>query len=101
MAKKYANKPNRSRGWRPTQMESQPLLFLYREGLGQELGTIQALRADRPARLPTVLIPEEAQQAVLEISGTPHLGGKRRYGMQATSFHQTLGQSFIKAYDYG
>ena len=36
------------------------LLFLYREVLGQELGTIQALRADRPARLPTVLTPEES-----------------------------------------
>src|SRR5438477_7009409 len=47
------------------------LLFLYREILGQELGSIQALRAERPARLPTVLTVEEARQVIVAMTGTP------------------------------
>ena len=69
-------------------MESQPLLFLYREVLGQELGTIQALRADRPAQLPTALIPEEARQVILAIAGTPQLVVKLLYGRQPIYFHR-------------
>ena len=56
------------------------LLFLYREVLGQELGSIQALRADRPARLPTVLTPEEARQVIQAMAGTPQLVVKLLYG---------------------
>ena len=38
------------------------LLFLYREILHQTLENIQAVRADRPARVPTVLTPEEVKR---------------------------------------
>jgi len=37
------------------------LLFLYREVLHRDLQGIQAVRADRPARVPVVLTPEEAK----------------------------------------
>jgi integron integrase len=56
------------------------LLFLYREILGQELGSIQALRAERPARLPTVLTVEEARAVMGTMSGTPQLIVKLLYG---------------------
>ena len=56
------------------------LLFLYREILGQELGTIQALRADRPARLPTVLTLEEARQVIQAMAGVTQLVVKLLYG---------------------
>ena len=48
------------------------LLFLYREVLHQDLGNIQAVRADRPARVPVVLTAEEARQVIMTMSGTPH-----------------------------
>src|SRR5258708_7011367 len=56
------------------------LLFLYREILGQELDTIQALRADRPERVPTVLTAEEVRQVIVALSGTPQLVVKLLYG---------------------
>lgn len=56
------------------------LLFLYREVLGQELGNIQALRAERPERVPTVLTPEEVRQVIVAMSGTPQLVVKLLYG---------------------
>jgi integron integrase len=56
------------------------LLFLYREIVGQELGSIQALRADRPARVPTVLTVEEARAVIGAMAGTPQLVGKLLYG---------------------
>ena len=49
------------------------LLFLYREVLHQRLKNIQAVRADRPVRVPTVLTQEEARQVILAMSGTPQL----------------------------
>lgn len=56
------------------------LLFLYREVLHQELNHISALRADRPARLPVVLTPEEAKTVITALSGTPQLIAKLLYG---------------------
>lgn len=56
------------------------LLFLYREVLGRDLGSIQALRAQRPERLPTVLTPEEVRQIIVAMSGTPQLVVKLLYG---------------------
>src|SRR5947209_8816259 len=49
------------------------LLFLYREVLHQELQGIQAVRADRPFRVPVVLTSEEAKQVIGGIAGTPQL----------------------------
>ncbi len=43
------------------------LLFLYREVLHTQLGHIEAVRATRPARVPTVLTPEQEQVSVLTI----------------------------------
>jgi integron integrase len=56
------------------------LLFLYREVLGQALGSIQALRADRPIRVPVVLTQEEVKQMVVALAGTPQLVVKLLYG---------------------
>jgi integron integrase len=56
------------------------LLFLYREVLHQELQNIQAVRADRPVRVPVVLTPEEAKQVIAVMSGVPQLVVKLLYG---------------------
>lgn len=56
------------------------LLFLYREVLHQELNQINALRADRPARLPVVLTPKEVKLVLSAMSGTPQLIAKLLYG---------------------
>lgn len=56
------------------------LLFLYREVLGQSLGTIQALRAEPPRRLPVVLTAREVRQVMVAMSGTPLLVVKLLYG---------------------
>jgi integron integrase len=56
------------------------LLFLYREVLHQELQNIQAVRADRPVRVPVVLTPEEAKQVIVAMKGTPQLVVKLLYG---------------------
>ncbi len=58
----------------------QRVAFLYREIVGQELGHIQALRADRPARVPTVLTVEETRAVIGAMSGTPQLIVKLLYG---------------------
>jgi site-specific recombinase XerD len=52
------------------------LLFVYREILHQPLEHIQAVRADRPVRVPTVLTPEEVKQVLVAMSGTPQLVAK-------------------------
>ena len=52
------------------------ILFLYREILHRNLEGIQAVRADRPVRVPTVLTAEEAKQVILAMSGTPQLVAK-------------------------
>lgn len=56
------------------------LLFLYREVLHQELANIQAVRADRPVRVPVVLAVEEARRVILAMSGAPQLVVKLLYG---------------------
>lgn len=56
------------------------LLFLYREVLHQELQNIQAVRADRPLRVPVVMAPEEAKQVISAMTGTPQLVAKLLYG---------------------
>ena len=49
------------------------LLFLYREVLHQDLGPIDALRAKRPKRLPTVLTKDETLRLIGCLSGTQQL----------------------------
>ena len=56
------------------------LLFLYREVLHQELGPVDALRAKRPKRLPTVLTKEETLRLIGCLSGTHQLMAKLIYG---------------------
>jgi integrase len=57
------------------------LLFLYRDVLRQPLdGPIDAIRARKPKRLPTVLTKEEALQVIGALSGTYALMAKVLYG---------------------
>lgn len=57
------------------------LIFLYREVLHIELqGNIQAIRAKKPKRLPTVLTKTEVQQVITNLSGTTQLMAKLLYG---------------------
>lgn len=50
------------------------LVFLYREVLHQELeGRIDALRARKPKRLPTVLTREEVRCLLAQVAGPPSL----------------------------
>jgi integron integrase len=57
------------------------ILFLYREVLHKELeGPIEAIRARRPKRLPTVLTKEEVSRLLSCLSGTHQLMAKLLYG---------------------
>ncbi|MER3545793.1 MAG: integron integrase [Chloroflexota bacterium] len=56
------------------------LLFLYREVLHQDLGPINALRAQKPKHLPTVLTREEVRQVIAQMSGTHRLMAQLLYG---------------------
>ena len=57
------------------------LLFLYRQVLHQDLdGPIDALRASKPRRLPTVLTKEEARRVIECMSGVHQLMAKLLYG---------------------
>jgi integron integrase len=56
------------------------LLFVYREVLHVQVGNIEAVRATRPARVPTVLTAEEARRVIEAMSGTPQLVVKLIYG---------------------
>jgi integron integrase len=57
------------------------LLCLDRDVLGQPLnGSIDAIRARKPTRLPTVLTKEEALQVIDVLSGTHALMGKWLFG---------------------
>ncbi len=56
------------------------LLFLYREVLKQDLGPVNALRAKKPKRLPTVLTKEEVHRLFQHMSGTPLLMARLLYG---------------------
>jgi integron integrase len=56
------------------------LLLLYRDVLHQELGPIDALRAKRHKRLPTVLTKEETLRLIGCLSGVHQLMSKLIYG---------------------
>jgi integron integrase len=57
------------------------LLFLYREVLQIDLPeTIDALHAQKPKRLPTVLTPEETKRLLDHLTGTYQLLGRLLYG---------------------
>jgi len=57
------------------------LLFLYREVLQLDLaGPIDALRAKKPARLPTVLTKEEVRLVLYHLTGVHALIAKLLYG---------------------
>ena len=56
------------------------LLFLYQQVLHQQLGSIQAMRATRPVRVPIVLTVEEVRAIIYAMSGLPQLVAKLQYG---------------------
>ena len=56
------------------------LLFLYREVLKKDLGPIDALRARKPKRLPTVLTKEEVRRILTHLSDTHGLMARLLYG---------------------
>ncbi len=56
------------------------LLFLYREVLHQPLEDIQAVRANRPVRVPVVLTAAEVKQVLVAMSGMAQLVAKLLYG---------------------
>jgi len=56
------------------------LLFLYREVLRKDVGSVDAVRAKKPKRLPTVLTEEEALKVIGFLSGTNRLMAKLLYG---------------------
>ena len=56
------------------------LLFLYYVVLGQDLGPIDAMRAKKPKRLPSVLTKEEVHHVLGHLSGLHLLMAKLLYG---------------------
>jgi len=56
------------------------LLFLYQEVLHRDLGPVDALRAKKPKRLPTVLTKDEVYQVIRHLSGIHQLMAKLLYG---------------------
>ncbi|HYG21285.1 MAG TPA: integron integrase [Verrucomicrobiae bacterium] len=56
------------------------LLFLYREVLHVEVKGINALRADKPVRMPVVLTVDEVRAVIPVLTGTPQLVVKMIYG---------------------
>ena len=48
-------------------------LFLYKAVLRQEVGTVEAVRARQPKRLPTVLTTPEALRGLHAMVGVPHV----------------------------
>jgi len=56
------------------------LLFLYREVLEMDPGPVDAVRAKRPKRLPTVLTKEEVRAVIAAMSGTNRLIARLLYG---------------------
>ena len=56
------------------------MLFLYREVLRQPLETINAVRARKPKRLPTVLTKNEIMRLINAMTGTHQLMAKLLYG---------------------
>jgi integron integrase len=56
------------------------LLFLYGQVLHQPFENVQAVRADRPIRVPVVLTPEEVKRVLGALAGTPQLVARLLYG---------------------
>jgi integron integrase len=56
------------------------LLFLYKEVLRQEVGAVDAVRARKPKRLPTVLTKTEALRVLNAMVGVPQVMAKLLYG---------------------
>jgi integrase len=56
------------------------LLFLYGRVLHQPFENVQAVRADRPVRVPVVLTLDEVKRVLAAMSGTPGLVAKLLYG---------------------
>jgi site-specific recombinase XerD len=56
------------------------LLFLYQHVLHQEIGSVDAVRARKPKRLPTVLTKAEALRVINAMAGVPQLMAKLLYG---------------------
>jgi integron integrase len=56
------------------------LLFLFAQVLHRPLDNVQAVRADRPARVPVVLTADEVRQVLQAMTGTPQLVVKLLYG---------------------
>ncbi|MBC8327121.1 MAG: integron integrase [Planctomycetes bacterium] len=57
------------------------LLFLFREGMGRELGKLRGMdRAKQPRRLPVVLSRAEVRRLLAEMQGTPRLMAALLYG---------------------
>jgi len=56
------------------------LLFLYKEVLRQEVGSVDAVRARKPKRLPTVLTKTEALRVLNAMVGVPQVMAKLLYG---------------------
>lgn len=56
------------------------LLFLYANVLGQPLGAMQAMRAQRPHKLPVVLTKDEVRRFLAQLEGTEWLRAMLLYG---------------------
>jgi integron integrase len=56
------------------------LLFLYDEVLHQDVGPVDAIRAKKPKRLPTVLTREEVERVIAAVTGTHRLVVRLLYG---------------------
>lgn len=56
------------------------LLFLYKQILQRSLDSVQAVRADRPVRVPVVMTPDEVKRVLSAMSGDPQLVAKLLYG---------------------
>ena len=56
------------------------LLFLYKAVLRQEVGAVDAVRARKPTRLPTVLTKPEALRVLHAMVGVPQVMAKLLYG---------------------
>ena len=56
------------------------LVFLYKQVIQKELGSIDAVRARRPKRLPVVLTRSEVEKILAFLSGTPAIMATLLYG---------------------
>lgn len=56
------------------------LVFLYKQVIQKELGSINAVRARRPKRLPVVLTQSEVEKILTFLSGTPAIMTTLLYG---------------------